>query len=208
MSAEWLQIAALLGAFWTAVLLYRGDRPMRFVAALALGAGLAHGGWALLHLPAVLEHPWALLDVSRGFSVLFFPLGLLLLTPTASAFATLPLALAVARLGCLAAGCCHGVAGEPTPLVEIGGLALLHLVVRRLPAHSVVPAVLVGIGLVRLATEPWRAAPPLGAPIVPPAVVAALWATAGIAWARARALPPLRRSPLAVRVPARRGARS
>lgn len=54
MRAELLQLAALCAAFWTAALLYRGDRPVRFVAALGFGAVLAHAGFALLHLPAVI----------------------------------------------------------------------------------------------------------------------------------------------------------
>jgi hypothetical protein len=179
----WLHAAALCAAFWTAALLYRGDRPARFVTALALGAALAHGGWALLHLPAVLDRPQALLDVSRGFSVLFAPLGLLLLTPTPAALATLPLALAVARTGCLAAGSCHGPAGQPTPLVEIAGLLVLHAGLRRVPERWVVPAVLAGFGGLRLATEPWRAEPPLGEPLIAPGALAALWVGAAALWA-------------------------
>jgi hypothetical protein len=180
-SPEALQRAALCGAFWTAVWLYRGDRPARFVTGLVLGAGLAHLGWSLLHLPVVPAHPGTLLDVSRGFSVLFVPLGVLLLTPNAAALATLPLGLAVARLGCVAAGCCHGPHGEPTPIVEIGGLAMLHAGIRCLPERWVVPTVLAGVGLVRLVTEPWRGTPPLGVPLVAPAALAALWAAAGLA---------------------------
>jgi hypothetical protein len=42
------------------------------------------------------------------------------LAPWPQAFATLPLALAVARLGCLVGGCCHGPAGEPTVGVARG----------------------------------------------------------------------------------------
>ena len=179
MSAEVLQIAWLFGAFWTAVFLF-GRHPeagghLRFLAGLVLGAIFAHLGWALLHGPAVQEHPWAILDPTVGYSVLFAPLGMLLLTRSAAAFAALPLAFAVARLGCLAAGCCHGTNGEPTPLVEIAGLVALHFIVRRLPARWVVPAVLAGFGLVRLAVEPWRALPPLGAPLVPAAAIAAAW---------------------------------
>ena len=126
MSAHLLQLLALFGAFWTAIALYARRSPspkrVRFIGALGLGAVFAHLGWAVLHVPAVAAHPLALLDLTRGLTVLFVPLGLLLLERSAAAFASLPLALAVARLGCLAAGCCHGAAGEPTPVYEAAGL--------------------------------------------------------------------------------------
>lgn len=178
MRSDLLQLVALCAAFWTALLLYRGERPLRFVAGLALGALFAHLGWALLQLPAVARQSAWLLDVSSGFSVLFVPLGPLLLTPSAAALATLPLALGVARSGCLAAGCCHGPAGEPTPLAEIAGLVALHAGIARLPERRVVPAVLAGLALLRLATQPWRAAPPLGEPLLAPSTLAAVWCVA------------------------------
>jgi hypothetical protein len=184
MSAYVLQILALCGAFWTAVFLFHRreptDRSVRFVLALGLGALFAHVGWALLHLPLVREHPWAVLDPAKGFCVLFVPLGPLLLAPWGTALSTLPLAIAVARLGCLAAGCCGGANGEPTQLYEIAGLVALHTAVWRLPDRWVTPAVLAGLGLVRLAVEPWRAAPPLGEPMVSAATLAALWVALGL----------------------------
>jgi predicted aspartyl protease len=194
-SAPLLQILALFGAFWTAVALYarRSSSPaiFHFVGALGLGAVFAHLGWALLHLPAVAGHPSALLDPARGLTVLFVPLGLLLLERSPAAFASLPLALAVARLGCLAAGCCHGPEGEPTPLYEIGGLLVLHGLVRRLPASWVTPAVLAGFGLIRLATEPLRAIPPLGESVIPAGAIALGWVVFGWGLARRRAVPSL-----------------
>ena len=191
MTGHLLQPLALFGAFWTALALYsrsgRSGRPapepFRFVAALALGAVFAHLGWALLHGSAVAAHPEVFLDPTRGFCVLFVPLGPLLLAPRPAAFASLPLALAVARLGCLAAGCCHGESGEPTPLYEIGGLVILHRVVGHLPARWVTPVVLAGLGLIRLAVEPMRSAPPLGEPVVPIVAIAALWVALGVAMA-------------------------
>jgi hypothetical protein len=128
----------------------------------------------------VREHPWAVLDPAEGFCVLFVPLGPLLLAPWGTAFSTLPLAIAVARLGCLAAGCCGGANGEPTPLYEIAGLVALHTAVWKVPDRWVTPAVLAGLGLVRLAVEPWRAAPPLGEPMVSAATIAALWVALGL----------------------------
>jgi hypothetical protein len=182
-SAQLLQLLALFGAFWTAIALYARHSPSpvpaRFVTALGLGAACAHLGWAVLHWPAVAAHPSALLDPARGLTLIFVPLGLLLLERSPTAFASLPLALAVARLGCLATGCCHGPEGEPTPLYEIVGLVVLHGVIRRLPASWVTPAVLAGFALIRLATEPLRAMPPLGEPLVPAAWIAAAWIAGG-----------------------------
>ena len=191
MTENLLQPLALFGAFWTALALYsrsgRSGRPapepFRFVAALALGAVFGHMGWALLHGSAVAAHPEGFLDPTRGFCVLFVPLGPLLLAPRPAAFASLPLAFAVARLGCLAAGCCHGENGEPTPLYEIGGLVILHGVVGRLSVRWVTAVVLAGLGLIRLAVEPMRSIPPLGAPVIPIEAIAALWVGLGIAMA-------------------------
>ena len=186
MSAHLLQLAALSGAFWRGVFLFDREATRghtRFVLGLALGAVFAHLGWAMLNLTAVSEHPWAVVDPTVGFSVLFVPLGLLLLAPWSEAFRTLPLALAVARVGCLAARCCHGPDGEPTPLYEIGGLVILHGVVGRLSARWVTPVVLAGLGLIRLAIEPMRSTPPLGEPAVPTVAIAALWVGLGIAMA-------------------------
>jgi hypothetical protein len=182
-----LQWAALCAAFWTAVLLYRcgppaGLQPARFVAGLALGAGLAHLGWVLLHAAPIARHPQAIWNPSLGYCVLFFPVGPLLFSPGARAFAALPLALAVARAGCLVAGCCRGPQGEATPLAEIAALVALHVLVRHLPERAVLPAVLAGFGAIRLALEPWRAPPPLGAPALAPAWIAAAWLAASGAW--------------------------
>ena len=193
-------------AFWTAVIGFAAWQERvrfagRFLVGLTAGAALAHFGWAALHLPLVLEQPRALLLPTLGYSVLFVPLGLLLSAPWratrdhrdtwfTAAFGALPLAFAVARLGCLAGGCCHGVLanvpwaiGEPprhpTALYDIAGLVGLHLVIRRLPRDSVPSAVLIGFGAIRILVEPWRAAPPLGDPLVHPAVLAAAWIATG-----------------------------
>jgi prolipoprotein diacylglyceryltransferase len=178
------QLALLCAAFWTAVLRYRGERPERFVVGIVLGAAAGHLGWAALHAPEVRAHPWALLDPAVGFCVLFVPLGLLLCERSAAAFRTLPLALAAARLGCIAGSCCQGtptalpwaVRGlHPTPLYEIAGLLLLHAASRGVADGHLVPWVLGGLGLVRLVVEPLRAAPPLGEPLLPSAWIAGAW---------------------------------
>lgn len=199
MSGSGVQLLALTGAFWTALALYRGDRMLRLAAGLALGAALAHLGWALLYLPQVLAHPWALLYPFTGFCVLFVPLGLLVCAPHADAFRVLPAALVVARLGCLAAGCCPGTPSalpwalsglHPTPLYEVAGLLGLHAAARRLPAPWVIPFVLGGFGLLRLGLDPLRAVPPLGAPALPAAGIAGLWVVSALALGFGRVARP------------------
>jgi hypothetical protein len=183
-AASALHLAILCAAFWTAALLYRGDKPLRFVTGLALGAAASHLGWAALHWRAVAEQPQALLDPALGYCVLFFPLGPLLLAPQAATWRALPLALAVARAGCLVAGCCGGTPGpfgaHPTPLYEMALLAALHFAVRAAPERAAAAVFLAGFGALRLAVEPWRAAPPLGEPAVPTAALAALWLGASL----------------------------
>jgi prolipoprotein diacylglyceryltransferase len=138
--------------------------------------------------------------------VLFAPLGVLAAGPwraaagvrarfLAAALRALVPALAVARLGCLAAGCCWGTptslpwgltpAGgtlpcHPTPLYEIAGLLLLGALLARLPERYVPAPFAVGFGALRLAIEPFRAAPPLGAPALPVAVLAGAWIAVGL----------------------------
>jgi hypothetical protein len=178
------QLALLCAAFWTAVLRYRGERPQRFVAGLGLGAVAGHLGWAALHAPEVWAHPWVLLDPAVGSCVLFVPLGPLLCERSAAAFRTLPLALAVARLGCITGGCCRGTPTalpwalgglHPTPLYEIAGLLMLHAASRGVSDGRLVHWVLGGLGLVRLVVDPLRAAPALGQPLVPGAWIAGAW---------------------------------
>jgi hypothetical protein len=191
-SAAGLQLAAWLAAFWTAVVLHerhpRRTGSARFACALAAGAVLAHLGWALLHAsPAggLRPSPPAL---PLGYSVLFVPLGVLLVTRAPGALAALPLALAVARTGCVAAGCCGPAGVVPTRGVEVAGLLVLHRSLRALPDRSTGPALLAGFGLVRLATQPWRAAPALAEPPLAPEAVAGAWLVAGCTWGLARAL--------------------
>jgi len=204
----------------------------RHVLGLGLGAVLAHLAWALLHVRDVAAHPEALANPAVGYTVLALPLGMLATVPwraparrrtayLAAAFVPLPFALAVARLGCLAVGCCHGTATElpwgipltgsvaglapvasaatrvhPTALYEIAGLLALGLAVRRAPRVWVAPAVLAGFGALRLAVEPWRATPPLGPPTVPPSLLAVGWLLA------AALLLPSPRSPKPAPAPA------
>jgi hypothetical protein len=203
-SAAQAQPIAWCAAFWTALFLYsRRARPvqsLRFACALALGAAFAHVGWLLLHLPetwpALRARPGLLFDPSLGFCVLFVPLGPLLLERSPAAFASLPLALAVARLGCVAAGCCQGiptaapwaVSGvHPTAVYEIAGLLALGGAAARADARFAAPVVMGGLGALRLLVDPLRAAPELGAPVIAPAAIAAAWlgGAATLAWARA-----------------------
>lgn len=199
-----LHAAFLWGAFWTAVFAYHwseaaGGATLRFVLGLVLGAGLAHLGWVLLHLPRLSPHPSTVFDVSRGFTVLAVPIGVLLMTPwrgprgaravfLASALRSLPLAFAVAKLGCLAAGCCRGVPvgaiarvllplgpTHPTALYEVAGFVALHHAVQRASQWRAPGIFALGFGATRLAVEPFRAVPELGEPVVPAMLLAAAW---------------------------------
>jgi hypothetical protein len=185
MTANELPLAFHAAAFWVAVLAFRARvEPLRYAVrfplGLALGALAAHLGWALLHLDAVRTMP-ALLLASTGFCVLFMPLGLLAVAPwrrgehdafLAAAFGALPVALATARLGCFAAGCC----GPPVAIaLDALGMVALHAAARSAPRPLVMPLVLGGIGAVRLALDPLREAPPLGPPLVSASWLAAGW---------------------------------
>lgn len=149
-----LQLGAWSAAFWLALWLH-GRRAQagraRFAVALGLGALLARAGHGLLWgEPARLLHP------GESVSVLFLPLGVLWVAPEAAAFASLPLALALARLGCLAAGCCRGASGELLPLWEAAALALLHPVLARGHPAATAERFAVAFGALRLAQTPWR----------------------------------------------------
>jgi hypothetical protein len=189
---EWLRLGLLCGAFWSVVFGFaaRGHgraAGLRLLAGLAAGALLAHLGWALLHPGLVVAEPGLLADVGRGHAVLFVPFGLLLAAPRrrrpaertrflAAALPALLPGLAVARLGCLAAGCCGGrgaVASEALLLLAVGGL-----LPRLRPARRAGLA-LGGIGAARLLVEPWRTPAPF-APLVPVWLLAAGWLAAGL----------------------------
>jgi prolipoprotein diacylglyceryltransferase len=201
-SGELGQAAACSAAFWVA--LHRAMREpagrahaTRTAGGLALGALLAHLGWAALHADALREAPAAWLDPSRGYCVLFVPFGVLALSPRAdrgrrayldASLGALPLAFAVARLGCLAAGCCAGRATDlpwaaggahPTPFYDVAACAGLQLVCGKLPRGARGGAALAGLGLARLALEPLRADLPLGKPALEPAWLAALLVALG-----------------------------
>ncbi|MCL4684689.1 prolipoprotein diacylglyceryl transferase [Myxococcota bacterium] len=200
-----IQLLALSAGFWVALALYRRNEPdgqgrVRFGFGLVLGAVSAHLGWALLYADRIVATPAALLRPA-GWSVLFVPFGVLVAAPwrgaprererfLRSAAASLPLALATTRIGCLAVGCCHGAATalpwgirlggdaiprHPTALLDVAGLVLLHGLTASVHPQFRVPAALGGFGLLRLAIEPWRAAPPLAAPWLDARWIAALW---------------------------------
>jgi hypothetical protein len=206
--AEVGRMIALGGAFWMAIFGYlqRGgsaESGARFVAGLALAAASAHLGWALLHLDEVMAQPRALLDPAAGHSVLFAPLGVIAVTPRrpaarerylGAALGSLPHAFAVARLGCIACGCCHGAAGffgdHPTRLYEIAGLLGLARWTRRLPQAWVGAATLSGFGALRLAVEPFRAPSPLGEPLIAPGTLGMGWIAIGSAMAVAASRRP------------------
>ena len=211
MDGEMLRLLSLVAAFWVAVLGYaalggRGRWAGRFTTGLALGAVLAHLVWVLLRPGLLRAQPAALWNPTFGATVLAVPLGLMLTAVgmasrrardryLAVALGSLPLAFATARLGCLAVGCCHGVATEwpwgvrlaeggglvhPTPLYEIGGCLVLFAVLRRLPRSYWAGAVLIGFGLIRLVVSPLRASESFGDPLVSSHWLAALWIPVGL----------------------------
>jgi membrane protease YdiL (CAAX protease family) len=198
-----LQVLAWVCGGATALCVFRRLSPRggdRFVLGLWLGVGLAHAGWALLQLPHLSGRPAWLLEPG-AVSVLFLPLGVLCVAPWRESLAALPLALAVARLGCLPYGCCYASAWGALP--ELGLLAGLQLAARRRPEYAV-GIVLCGFGAVRLASLPLRA--PLAlAPGLDPRWIALAWIVAGLvlqgrlrtaararAWLGRRVDPPLR----------------
>ena len=189
-----VQLAAWCAAFWLAVGLHARREPCRrararFALALALGALLARVGHNLLF-----EDGGRMLDPRQSFSVLFLPLGVLALAPTSAAFSALPLALAMARLGCLAAGCCRGVGGEPLPLVEASALAVLHQVLARGDPEAVAGRFAFAFGGLRLLESPWRPPVPAGT-VATPELVALGWIALGalLLVARQRSLVTKRR---------------
>lgn len=172
---------AWAGAFGVALVLHaESQTPSRRALGLLAGAAAAHVGWLLLHLDRFEDPAAAVVAAWSGFSLLFVPVGVLGVTRNASLFRALPTALATAKTGCLLAGCCPGVPLGPAadPLVpiaawEILGLLALGEIVARSPERHVVGCTVVGAALLRMAAEPWRAPPPLGATVMPIALAAA-----------------------------------
>jgi Prolipoprotein diacylglyceryl transferase len=223
MSADLVQAAALSASFWLAFALARRAEAsaLRVAASLVLGAAAAHLGWAALHPGAVAQAPGALLDPTRGFCALFVPLGPLVAAPRrgaervrflAAVLGALPVALAVARLGCIAAGCCLGApvdlpwsapdrAGtprHPAALYDAAGCAALQVALRGLRRELRAGSALAGLGALRFATEPFRVPPPLGEPALDPRWLAALWigfGTASAARSRRLGALPVARAP-------------
>jgi hypothetical protein len=197
-----IQAACWMAAFWTAVLGFRSagsgrEAGLRWLGAIVLVAIFAHLGWALLYLDLVLAHEASLLVVAGGATCLFAPLGPLLVAPwrdeparvrefLGDAFAALSLALAVAKLGCLAAGCCGGVMvgsglRHPTVVYEGIGYLCLHRACRWGPSRLVPALFLAGFGALRLAVEPLRQSPALGAPTLTAESIASVWILLGLA---------------------------
>ena len=186
-----LQLAAWSGAFWLALWLHGRAAPGRsgrFALALGLGAALARAGPCLLW-----GEPARMLRPGESFSLLFLPLGVLLRAPQPAAFASLPLALALARLGCLAAGCCRGLSGEPLPLFESIAWAALHPILARGELDAAPWRFAFAFGAVRLAQAPWRTSAELAraGALATPEQVALGWLGIGaLLWAaRARRRP-------------------
>jgi len=179
-SAIHVQLLAVCAAFWLALWLHGRivpGRTGRFALALLLGAALTRAGHALVFE----ADARALLELGAGVSILFLPLGVLLLAPTPAGFASLPLPLAVARLGCVAAGCCRGDNGEPMALAEAAALLILHFAIGRTPPRLALPVFAMTFGGVRLLEQPWRAESMQSSALLSPTAVAVAWLAAGLA---------------------------
>jgi len=185
----------------------------RLAVGLVLGALAARAGFFALHADALLQRPRLLLDFGTGYSVLFVPFGLLVAAPwrrggpalsahLGAGLVALPLSLAVARLGCFAAGCCLGQPTDlpwglrwrpaaspvhPIALYEVAGLSVLAAALERVPRTLRPGLALAGVGGLRLALGPLRTPSPLGAPLLAPAWIAASWVVVGLAFASAAA---------------------
>jgi membrane protease YdiL (CAAX protease family) len=138
--ATWVATGIRFAAFWAAILEYRrvrerDDDDWRFVLGLGLSALFAHAGWAALSSNPALHRPEAWLEWRSGFASVFVVLGPIVTAPArrdadhrraylSGALRCLPLALATARLGCIAEGCCNG-ALVPAPLAPLLDVALL-----------------------------------------------------------------------------------
>ncbi|MDG2335313.1 MAG: hypothetical protein P8Q97_13900 [Myxococcota bacterium] len=199
-------------AFWVALVAYRGRFQMRFLLGLGLGALLGRLGWILLFFPQA--GAWlvpgpvesggfgalavGLLQPGSGASVLFLPLGPLLLGLAggrraarvfwASSARALAPALAMARLGCVVSGCCSGRrpfvgSGEPGarvwayPTAEVECVAWLFVSVwlARVPQARAPAAFLLAFGGLRLGIQPLRAELPLGDAWLDPSWIALVW---------------------------------
>ncbi len=221
---------AHVAAFWVAVVCFRGAHPLRFIAGLGLGAVLARIGWAGLHLDqfagppgstsfgAGLDPLFLIWGAGAGFSLLFVPAGPLCLAPAragaganlayaAAASRALAPAFAVARLGCVWAGCCGGrrvaelgahfgahssaqtSATYPTAAWELAGWGAVACLLARAPTRWVPGLFGIAFGGLRLAIEPWRAPPPLGAPLLDPRWIAGAWLVSGLVWLARGAWP-------------------
>jgi len=183
-SAALLQPLVLCAAFWLALWLHDRRAPChtrRFAAALALGAVLARIGHAAL-FEAPDANPF---DPFGAVSVLFVPLGIVLLNPSAAAFSSLPLPFALARAGCLAAGCCHGHAGALLPISGAAALCALHRGTQRLSPRWVPAAFLIAFGALRIAESDWRDGSLETSARVVPDSIAAIWIGLGLASAAA-----------------------
>jgi len=198
-------VAALLAwgaGLWVGLLAFgeSGAAPAsgRFCAALALGGLAAHLGWcALLPLHAAARP--SLLWAPVGFSGVFVPLGALAAAPRgagrpsflAAAVPALLVGLALARLGCLLAGCCPGAPSSlawalggrhPVRWLEVLGLLGLARIAGSLPQGQAAPLALGGFGLLRLLLLPLREVAGGAVARLSVGVLDAAWFGTGLLW--------------------------
>ncbi len=203
---------------------YARDTRWEAALGLMLGVALSHGVWSLLHAGSPSAALARALDPSSGFTLLAVPLGPILLGGFAQLRAcgarreraraqrrsdavllALPLGFAVARAGCVVAGCCAGIARTwppglfvlprvPMAALEIAGWSCCAALLPRVPARLRAPAFCMAFGGLRLLLEPLRASASdtgaVPAPLLAPAWLAAAWLAGGAAWWCARRAPP------------------
>jgi hypothetical protein len=161
-----LQLAAWCAAFQVMLAGFAAQEPgyaarLRMALGLALGALACRVGWALLHGPALASDPTLLWSPAAGFTLLGMPAGVLVAAPwrsgraqlhrwLASAFGPLAFGLAIAKTGCLAAGCCGH------PLGDAAAYAALGLATRGLPRRAIAPTLVVAVVGLRVILQPLR----------------------------------------------------
>jgi hypothetical protein len=199
-NAWWIATAMRFGGFWAAILEYRAIREeapddWRFVLGLLLGAVLAHLGWAVLSpapSPRSLER---VLDWQTGFASVFVLLGPVLTAPgrrhgdrrrryLSGALLSLPLALATARLGCIAEGCCNGVLlpAPLAPLLDVGLLSTLRWAALRVDSPARPHALVIGLVAINSVNHLLRRSPGETSSEVAIAAAAVAWLGLLLVW--------------------------
>lgn len=154
-------------AFAAAIAPVRSQDRCPWALGIGLGALTAHAAWLLLYADRVFAGLWG-----PGFTALGLPFGPWLVCGTRALernLWALCTALGVARLGCFWDSCLE----LPGLLLECSGVfALATLLTTRRARERGLGVFFVGLGMLRLLSEPWRPDSELGEPIVPACAMA------------------------------------